>query len=174
MKSLSKIIVCILSVAVICSLVGCSNKAADGNEIIGGADSNAGILVNAGEDVTETTVPTEPETETTEKVTENTTAPVINISEEQAKSIAYEALKKEYADAKTSVAGVDYTAFKFRFIELYSPSDDVWYNTIDSIKACGHSYYHIDFRNTNELCDIAYYYVDAFDGKVLGSGYMAD
>lgn len=173
MKSLSKISVCILSVAVICSLVGCGSKAADDNEIIGDADSNIGMLVNAGEDVTETAAPTEPETESTEKGTENTTAPVINISEEQAKSIAYEALKKEYADAKTGVAGVDYTAFKFRFIELYNQNDD-GYNSYDFIKECGHSYYYIDYRNTNELCDIAYYFVDAFDGKVLHSGYMGD
>lgn len=175
MKSLSKIFICILSAAIICSLVGCSSKAADDNEITSDvAGNNVGMLVHESEDITEATEPIEPVINPTEKAAENTTAPVINISEEQAKNIAYEALKKEYADAKTSVVGVDYTAFKFRFIELYSPSDDVWYNTIDSIKESGHSYYHIDFRNTNELCDIAYYYVDAFNGKVLGSGYMAD
>ncbi|MDE5996208.1 MAG: hypothetical protein K2G56_04755 [Eubacterium sp.] len=83
-------------------------------------------------------------------------------------------MKKEYADAKTSRAGVDYTAFEFRFIDLYNQNDNVGYNSYDFIKKCGHSYYHIDFRNTNELCDIAYYFVDAFDGKVLYSGYMAD
>lgn len=175
MKSLSKIFICLLSAAVICSFAGCSSKTADDREITSDtAGNNMDMPVYEGEDITEAAEPIEPAIKPTEKAAENTTAPVINISEEQAKNIAYEALKKEYADAKTSVAGVDYTAFRFRFIELYNPSDDVWYNSIDSIKESGHSYYHIDFRNTNELCDIAYYYVDAFNGKVLGSGYMAD
>ncbi|MDE6111428.1 MAG: hypothetical protein K2F65_05870 [Eubacterium sp.] len=166
MKTLYKIVICILSVVIICSFAGCSEP------VSGGEDCKTALSVQ--DEITMATAPTEPETEPTEKITESTTAPVINITEERAKSIAYETLKKEYSEAKTSVIGVDYTAFEFQEIEFYNQSDDTYYNSYDYIKECGHSYYRIDFRNTTQLCDIAYYFVDAFDGKVLHSGYMGD
>lgn len=169
MKNPYKIVICILSVMIICSFTGCSQPVSDGE------DCKTALSVQ--DEITLATAPTEPEIELTEKITESipesTTAPVINITEEQAKNIAYEALKKEYADENIDQTGIRYTAFEFNKIKFYNQNDNV-YDYYDFIKACGHSYYRIDFRNTNELCDIAYYFIDAYDGTVLHSGYMGD
>ncbi|MDE5996209.1 MAG: hypothetical protein K2G56_04760 [Eubacterium sp.] len=78
MKNLYKIVICILSVVIICSFAGCRQPVA------GGEDCKTALSVQ--DEITETTAPTEFATESTEKATESTTAPVINISEEQEKA----------------------------------------------------------------------------------------
>ena len=170
MRKLSRIFACILSAAIICSLFGCSNKLPDNEQIIGSADGKTNIIITENKDITETAKTTE----TSKPSTEDTTASVINITEEQAIDIAYKTLKETYSTDKINENGIDYTAFAFSNITLYDQDDDVFYKSIDTVKESGHSYYCIDYRNTEELCDISYYLIDAADGKVLHSGYMAD
>ena len=161
MKKLSKIFACVLSVVIICSLFGCSK-----------AEKTAVI-------VSDNSVNTQAEAQITEESTqaaETTTAPVINVNEEQARDIAYERLREEYsAESANSLSlGCDYTAFEFSQIELFNYGEGGYYDTLDKVKEKGHSYYNVTYRNTTQLCDIAYFLIDASDGEILLSAYMGD
>lgn len=157
----------------ICVLFGCS-KAEDSSEIIGGADEKTGIVVSESKTDTQ---PAQENTQTTEESTqsiETTIAPIINVSENQAKDIALKRLKEEYSSDFYKENGCDYTDFEFSRIDFYNYGEDRFYETLDAVKEKGHSYYDVVYRNTTELCDIAYFLIDAADGEVLFSGYMGD
>lgn len=158
--NMKKLIAFIICIAVIFVFAGCSNTEQNNSESTFKEISNS---------TTEQTIVTN--NKTAERTTLSDESSIINITEDEAKNIAYKALEEEYSSDEK---GIDYTAFAFRDITLYHQSDDVYYNSLDAVKESGHSYYDVVYRNTNELCDIAYYFIDAYNGDVLFSGYMGD
>lgn len=161
---MKKLIAFLLCIAVAFAISSCSDAEQNNRETTSEA-------IN--ETTSETIVVTE--SQTAEKTSVSDKSEVINITEVEAKDIAYKALKEEYSAENINENGIDYTVFEYRDITLYNQSDDVSFNNyIEAVKESGHSYYDVVYRNTNELCDIAYYFVDAYNGDVLFSGYMGD
>lgn len=170
MKKYIRYLLSLLSIVMIGLLFGCS-KAENNSEINGGADEKIAVIVSDNSVNTQTTAQATEESTQFEKTT---TAPIINISEEQARNIAYKRLREEYSAEAAKSLGIDYTAFEFSRIELFNYGEGGYYDTFDKVKEKGHSYYDVTYRNTTQLCDIAYFLIDASDGEILLSAYMGD
>ena len=161
---MKRLIICILALAVIVSLSACSVSES-------GETTTAYTQPTEPSTIAETT--TEPESETTEEITE----PIINLTEADAKNAAYDALKEKYS---YEIYGCDYTAFEFSGIELLEKDEGyIAYNmgyggSSATENFSGHAYYCVTFENTTQLCDFAYICIDAVNGDLLFSGYMGD
>lgn len=96
-----------------------------------------------------------------------------SVTSEEAKNIAFEALQKKCS------AGEYGSINDFEFEEstlLGSKQAKCGFNT--GFEGCqnttGHAYYFVSFKYTPELCDIAYFCVDAITGDILFESYMGD
>lgn len=177
MKKACKAVAFFLSIAMICSLFGCS-KNADNSEIIGGADKKTNIIVSGNESVTASNNNTTNEEQTTDKATEFSTVlengdPVI--SEEDAKKVAYKALEEEcsnktFADDINdfTFADIQRCDIRERYCAFNTGYDNSSYNT------SGHPYYAVRYTDNSEVAGFAYFCVDLRTGDLLFSGYMGD
>lgn len=160
---MKKLILCVLCVSVIVSFSAC-------------AASKNGETATAAQRTNRTT--TIPSTESsTEPAEQNNSVSEKEITEKEAKEIAYNALKKEYPKGNTTM-GVDYTQFEFRdmqrcdirenFCAFNTGYSDETYNT------SGHPYYAVSYNDNTQIAGFAYFCIDLRNGDVLFSGYMGD
>ena len=155
---MKKCIICLIAFAVIFVLVGCS----------------------VDNDAQNTTAKTTQEVETTQelKTTVGSLGKSITyaLSENEAKDIAYRALKKECA--KGTYNSIE--NFKYSKTVLYNTDEGCisfnrgYGNTSATENFTGHAYYAVSFEDTSQIAGFAYLCVDAVNGDVLFSGYMGD
>lgn len=145
---MKKLIICIITAAVIFALAGCSYSEK------------------------------EEETTTALKTTAGDSGRAIyyDLTEEDAKAAAFDALKKECENGNYS----DIENFEFLSAELMESTDGYmaynqgYGNSSETENFSGHSYYCVVYKNTSELSDQAYICIDAVTGDLLFSGYMGD
>lgn len=154
---MKKIIICLAVIAAaVCAFAGCS---ADKT-----AENNAGSSQAAKE-----------ETSTVLKEDTGKEIPYA-ITEDEAQKYAYEALKKQSDEGYVS----SIENFTLDSIELMAEDESYmaynagYYNTAEAENYTGHSYYVISYKDNTQLCDFAYYCVDAMNGDILYEGYMGD
>ncbi len=98
------------------------------------------------------------------------------ISEDDAKSTAYAELQKKSESGEYG----DISKFTFAGIELLGAKTGIYgYNmgygsTAESENTSGNPYYCVCYNYDPELCDTAYFCIDAMTGGLLFSGYMGD
>jgi len=156
MKRTLKILVCLVSIAVICSFFGCSKE---NEEIIGGADNKTSIIVS-------------------ESTTVNDIGKSVSyvLSEDEAKEKAYAALKQDCDNGKYS--SID--KFEFAKVVLYNSDEGCiafnrgYGDTSETENFTGHSYYAVSFEDTSQIASFAYYCIDAINGDLLFGSYMGD
>lgn len=126
------------------------------------------------EEITENQSVTEEETET-ETETETEAIPY-NITEKGAQEIAFEALKKQSAEGEVGSVE-DFTLYDTTLLahnEQFMAYNGGYRDTAETENLTGHSYYVVEYKYNRELCDRAYYCIDAMNGDVLFEGYMSD
>lgn len=98
------------------------------------------------------------------------------ISEDDAKSTAYAELQKKSDSGEYG----DISKFTFAGIELLGARAGIYgynmgYGTdAESENTSGNPYYCVCYNYDPELCDTAYFCIDAMTGDLLFSGYMGD
>ena len=98
------------------------------------------------------------------------------ISSDDAKSTAYAELRKKSASGEYG----DINNFTFAGVELLGAKQGIYaynmgYGTdSESENTSGNPYYCVCYNYDPELCDTAYFCIDAITGKLLFSGYMGD
>lgn len=165
---MKKLLICLLTLTVICIFTGCTSAKND-SEIIGGADGKTSIIVTDNKDIAETGKPLN-------QSEENKTVPVVSITEDEAKNTAFEDLKKKCKDGYYN----DIENFEFTDISILEHDEScIAYNSgygdsAETENFSGHAYYCVEYKITNQLCDFVYYCIDAQTGDLLFSGYMGD
>lgn len=177
MKTFNKIILLVLSVVILLSFASCGVKENNENE----SKNNSSNEVVSSYSVTEK----ETEPTTYEEITEaissfdkNTYSPKISKSTAKEKSKkALEQYIKNELDSGTGAINID--EFEFRSMELKMPSDPSSFYETDNYgnpvkKEFKNPYWYVEYKYTPELCDFAYFLIDAENGEILYSGYMGD
>lgn len=160
---MKKIIICLaVFAAAVCIFAGCSaDKAAENN-----TDASQAV---------QNTQATQQETSTMLQEDTGKEIPYA-ITEDEAQKAAYEALKKQ------SEEGYVNSIENFTFDSITLLAEDESYmaynagynNTEETENYTGHSYYVVSYKDNTQLCDFAYYCVDAMNGDLLYEGYMGD
>lgn len=124
------------------------------------------------------TVPHTEETTENQAVTEEETETSIpyKITEKEAQEIAYEALKKQSAEGEVGSVE-DFTLYDTTLLahnEQFMAYNGGYRDTAETENLTGNSYYVVEYKYNRELCDRAYYCIDAMNGDVLFEGYMSD
>lgn len=157
---MKKITICLAVIAAaVCVFAGCS------------ADKTA----QNGTEASQTAQATQQETSTVIKEDTGEEIPYA-ITEDEAQKLAYEALKKQSEEGYVSSIE-NFTLDSITLLaedESYMAYNAGYYNTAEAENYTGHSYYVVSYKDNTQLCDFAYYCVDAMNGDILFEGYMGD
>lgn len=99
-----------------------------------------------------------------------------SITEDEAQEFAYKALKKQSEEGSVSSLE-NFTLYSIDLLaedESYMAYNAGYYNIPEAENYTGHSYYVVSYKDNTQLCDFAYYCVDAMNGDILFEGYMSD
>lgn len=169
MKISSKIILFIFSTLILLSFSACGAEDKQ-------SETNTNTVIGESEDVStniETTL-----AEKKKQFDKTNYQPKINKS--SAKEKSNKALK-EYIESnlKEETGAISTSDFEFNSIELkmpYEPSGiyeaDDYGNPVK--KEFVNPYWYVQYDYTPELCDFAYFLIDAENGEILYKGYMGD
>lgn len=160
---MKKIMICLaVLAAAVCIFTGCS------------ADKTAQNGTGASQTV-QNTQATQQETSTV--IQEDTGKEIpYAITEDEAQKAAYEALKKQSEEGYVSSIE-NFTLDSITLLaedESYMAYNSGYHNTEETENFTGHSYYVVSYKDNTQLCDFAYYCVDAMNGNILFEGYMGD
>lgn len=170
-KVLTAVILCVLLAFSLCS---CSSN-----------DKEAALSTEQTETQTEIQTQTQTQSENTaesQTVTEEKTETEIEtpipykITQKEAQAIAFKALKKQSAEGEIGRVE-DFTLDDTTLLaenEGFMAYNNGYRDTAETENLTGHSYYVVEYKYTPQLCDWAYYCIDAMNGDVLFEGYMGD
>lgn len=165
----------VFTVAILCVLLTFSLCACSSNE------KETALTTEQTETQTEIQTQTQPQTENTtesQTVTEEETETSIpyKITEKEAQNIAFKSLEKQSREGEVGNVE-DFTLYDTTLLahnERFMAYNGGYRDTAETENFTGHSYYAVEYKYTRELCDRAYYCIDAMNGDVLFEGYMSD
>ncbi len=176
MKTFNKITLLVLSIIILFSFVSCGAEQNNESESESKAETVSNTVVT--EEATLPATSNEFVEDTTSSFDKNNYSP--KISKSTAKEKGKKALQEYIKNELNSAIGATNTdEFKFDRIELIMPDEpsgvferDNYGNVVD--KKFKHPYWCIYYKYTPELCDFAYFFIDAENGEILYSGSMGD
>lgn len=174
MKTFSKITLLVLSVIILFSFAACSAK--QNNESENETETFNNTVVTK-----ENTTPS-----TTDKIIDEITSSFDKnnyspkISKSTAKEKSKKALEQYIKNELNSENGtINIDKFEFYSMELKMPDEPSGFYETDSYgnpvkKEFKNPYWYVQYKYTPELCDFAYFLIDAETGELIFSGYMGD